>query len=1109
LQLHAAVLVSTRFASGHISVAQVNIVTLPIGVREKPYALLIVQSAGAAGSAEDAVTPATEACRSCGAAPRVGARFCDRCGSQLLSSVDGAEYKQVTLLFADVVRSMDIAAVLDIERLREVMTEFVARSAAVLRHYGGTVEYNGDGVMAIFGAPIALEDHAFRACVAALAIQEETTRLAADVERRDGVALQLRVGLNSGRVIAGDIGSGSLGYAATGEHVGMAQRMESVAPPGGVMLSESTARLVEDTVMLSDPEWVHIKGADAPVRVHRLVAIGPHDGLVGRAEASLVGRRWEMAALDALVDRTIGGRGGVVNVVGPPGIGKSRTAREAAVLAASRGVAVVWAFCESHASDIPFHAVARLLRAGSGITDLDGEDARAKVRQQIPDPDPQDLLLLDDLLGIADPEVPLPAIDPDARRRRLTALINAASLARAKPALFIIEDAHWIDAASESMLADLLTVIPRTPSMVLITYRPDYDGALTHTHDAQTIALAPLGDSDTTALLGELLGSDPSVGELAAIIAERAAGNPFFAEEMVRELAQRGALTGERGAYVCRTDVADITVPATVQAAIEARIDRLNTPAKQTLNAAAVIGARFEAELLAALGIDPVVDELLSAELIDQVRFTPSAEYAFRHPLIRAVAYESQLKSDRAEWHRRLATAIQEQAPGSVEENAALIAEHLESAGELHAAYGWHMRAAAWSTNRDIDGAQLSWQRARRIADRIPDDDPDQLSMRIAPRTMLCATVGFGPADEESRGRFAELRELCSAAGDKVSLAIGMSGQATELLYTGRSREGSRLASEQMALLESIGDPTLTMGLAFLAFCNWCDAGEFGEILRWSQTVIDLAGGDPAKGAGFGMGSPLATALAWRGSARWWLGRPGWRQDFNDAVAMARNSTPEILAAVIAWTYGFAMHYGVLRADDSTVRASEEAVQTAGSSNDVALGLAEFTLSIALLNRDAAADRRRGLELMVQLREWLRDRAPFLVPVAELWATRETARRGDRDTAIPVMRQAVDELHQAGRLGYGVWGTGVLVETLLERHAEGDVAEAQEAIDRLANLRADHDSAIREITLLRLRALLSRARGDDVANRDLVSRYREMAESLGFEGHIAWAEAMT
>ena len=210
-----------------------------------------------------------------------------------------------------------------------------------------------------------------------------------------------------------------------------------------------------------------------------------------------------------MVDRAIGGRGGVLNVVGPPGIGKSRTARETAAVAAGRGVEVVWTFCESHARDVPFRVVAQLLRVRTGVAGLDGDAARARVREQVPDADPQDLLLLDDLLGIADTEVPLPAIDPDARRRRLTALINTVSLARTDPALFIIEDAHWIDAVSDSMIADFLTVILRTPSMVLITSRPEYDGALTRVHGAQTIALAPLDDSDTAALLGELRGFGP------------------------------------------------------------------------------------------------------------------------------------------------------------------------------------------------------------------------------------------------------------------------------------------------------------------------------------------------------------------------------------------------------------------------------------------------------------------------------------------------------------------------------------------------------------------------------------------------------------------------
>ena len=1049
-------------------------------------------------------------CRSCSTNLRENAKFCDECGTQTAVSGDLAEYKQVTVLFADVVRSMDIAAAVDMERLREIITEVVKRLAAVARQFGGNVERTGDGVMALFGAPIALEDHAVRACLAALAIQEETHRLASDVRQRDGLTLQVRVGLNSGQVIAGDIGAGSLGYAATGHHVGMAQRMESVAPPGGVMLSDSTASLVEHIAVLADPEWVRIKGSDEPVRVHQLLATGPRAGPITRAEASLVGRQWEVAAIDAIVDRAIRGHGGVVNLVGPPGIGKSRLAREAAATAARNGADVCWAFCESHTSDISFQLVARLLRAGTGVLELGDAAARARIREQVPDADPQDVLLLDDLLGIADPAVPLPHIDPDARRRRLTALINTTAIARTEPVLFIVEDAHWIDAVSESMLADLLAVVPRTPSVVLVTARPEYRGVLTRVHGAQTIALAPLGDSAVAGLLAERLGSDPSVGDVTAIIADRAAGNPFFAEEMVRELVQRGVLTGDHGNYVCRSDIAEVSVPATVQATIEARVDRLTAPAKRTLTAASVIGARFTAELLAALGVDPEFDELLDAELIDQERFTPSAVYAFHHPLIRTVAYQSQLRSDRAELHRRLATAIEERDPASVEDNAALIAEHLESAGELHAAYGWQMRAAGWSADRDVDAARVSWERACRIADALPVGDPGRVSMRTTPRMMLCATDFQAQAVEESRGRFEELRELCNTSGDRISLAVGMTGSATELVFAGRADEASRLVSEQMALLESIGEPNLTLGLAFVAFITWFDAGEFGELLRWSQILVDLADGDPTKGAGFGMGSPLAVALAFRGVARWWLGQPGWQQDFDDAMTMGRNTDPTTFALVAAWCYG-GIFYGVFSADDPmAVRACEEAFAHAERhSSDTGLMFAMYELGGVLLNRADPADRSRGLELTTQVHKWMPGRIPSLVPLAELWLARDTERHGDRDAAITRMRNACDGLPMSQRPGYAVYGTLVLVEALIARGLPGDVAEAQEAIAELARVRASESWAIRDVILLRLRALLARARGDDAAYRDFVGRYREKATSLGFEGHIAWADAMT
>ena len=778
-------------------------------------------------------------------------------------------------------------------------------------------------------------------------------------------------------------------------------------------------------------------------------------------------------------------------------------------MAAGRGVEVFWAFCESHARDISFGVVSRLLRAGTGVADLDGEAARARVREQVPDADPQDLLLLDDLLGIADPDVRLPAIDPDARRRRLTALINAASLARTQPALFIIEDAQWIDAVSESMLADFLTVVARSPSMVLITSRPEYRGALTRVHGAQTIALAPLADADTAALIGELLGSDPSVGELAAALAERAAGNPFFAEEMVRELAQRGVLAGERGGYVRRVDVAEVSVPATVQAAIEARIDRLTTPAKRTLNAASVIGARFGAELLAALGIEAVLDEPLGAELIDQVRFTPTAEYAFCHPLIRAVAYESQLKSDRAELHRRVAAAIESRDPAAAEENAALIAEHLEAAGDSHGAYGWHMRAATWATYRDITAARLSWERARKIADALPAEDPNRAAMRIAPRTMLCA-IAWRTHVNVAGDRFEELRELCAAAGDKASLAIAMAGLVMDHAYRDRLREASQLASEAWALIESIGDATLTVGLFPPVVFAKLEAAELSEVLQWSQAAIDLADGDPAKG-NFIVGSPLALAFAIRAIARFCLGRPGWRDDLQQGLAMARSADPVSYAAVVTFAY-LAISLGVLRPDDRAMGEIEAALQVAEpSSDDLALAFTKLTLGVALVHRPTAAERDGGQQLLAEVGEVFLGRGHNLadLPMVNVYLARERARREDGDAAVALMRAAVDHLFREGRLLFwGVPATGVLVQTLLDRGTDADVAEAEAAIERLAAAPAEEGLVIRDIWLLRLRALLARAHGDNVAYRDLVSRYRAMAESLGFEGHIDWAEAM-
>jgi adenylate cyclase len=1000
---------------------------------------------------------------------------------------------------------MDIAAAVGPERLREIMGELVERTAGVVQRFGGTVDkFTGDGIMAVFGAPVALEDHAFRACLAALGIQAEAKRMAGGIAERDGVDLRLRVGLNSGQVIAGEIGSGALGYTAIGEQVGMAQRMESAAPPGGVMLSESTARLVEGAVMLAEPEMVHIKGASDRVPAYRLIATSGDQH--SRSDPTLVGRTWELSTIAAILDEAIGGAGCVIGVLGPPGIGKSRIVREAAAVANDRGVQVFTTYCESHTNDIPFHAVTGLLRAALAVNGLDAEAARGQLRIRFVDADPEDLRLLEDLLGIVDPAAEVPDIEADARRRRLTALVNAASLARTNPALYVIEDAHWIDEVSESMLAGFLAVIRQTPSMVLITYRPEYRGALTTIPGAQTIALRPLSSTQTTALIDELVGTDASVQELAAVIAERADGNPFFAEEIVRDLAERGAIRGARGSYLLHGDVADTTVPATLQAVIAARVDRLSAAAKRTLNAAAVVGSRFSPELLTALGIDPVLDELVGGELIDQVGFTPKIEYVFRHPLIRAVAYESQLKSDRAELHGRLATAIEQREPDLVDENAALVAEHLKAAGDLHTAFNWYMRAGGWLTLRDLAAARASWGHARDVADRLPDTDTDRTAMRIAPRTLLCASAWLHGGTMADTG-FDELRELASAAGDKVSLAMGMAGWLPALVVHARFREASALASELADLLEAIGDPGLIVGLLYGATSAKLQRGEIAEAVRLAQRVIDLADGDVTMG-NFILASPLAAATMLRGVARSTLAGRGWTTDVEQATTMVRGFNPTMRALMLFFKV-MLIPNGIRVPESADLQDTSEVLELADRSGDnLTLACARCNRGIVLLAGDNARDE--AIPLLAATREAaLAERFTVLVATwIDLFFALEKARTGDVDGAIELARPALEFEYACGDTILLAWATAALVQVLLRRRGQADLQEAQATIERLAAVPTEPGFVMNNIWLLRMRAWEAQARGDESAYRDYRDGYRAMANSLGFEGHIKWASEM-
>ena len=470
------------------------------------------------------------------------------------------------------------------------------------------------------------------------------------------------------------------------------------------------------------------------------------------------------------------------------------------------------------------------------------------------------------------------------------------------------------------------------------------------------------------------------------------------------------------------------------------------------------------------------------------------------------MAYESQLKSGRAKLHRRLAVAIEQQEPGSADENAALIAENLEAAGDLRAAFGWHMRAGGWSAMRDIRAARTSWQRARQVADRLPADAPDRTSMQIAPRNLLCGTLWRTGGSVADTG-FDELRDLCTAADDKVSLAIGMTGFIMALTFHNRFREAAEVASEQSELLESIGDPTLTVALLFAAVYAKCQAGEMIEALRLSDRLIDLADGDPTKG-NLIFGSPLSTAIAMRGHVRMCLGIRGWLDDAATSIAMAAPLDPTSYVFALLWKYVAAIPFGALPSDATAMRETAEALRIAeSSSDDFVLGMGRLSRGLVLVTRDGP-QREAGLDLFTQARDMAvaeRFSLSALTIVNPEFAV-EKARTGDLDGAIDMVRAVVDGAYESGDMIWRGRATHVLVELLVRRGSVDDQRQAQAAIDRLAAVPTDPGFVLHELPVLRSRALLALAHGDENSCRNFMERHRAKAAAAGFEALVAAAD---
>jgi adenylate cyclase len=829
----------------------------------------------------------------------------------------GGERKQVTVLFADVQGSMDLAEQQDPEQWHAIMQRFFSTLAEAVHRFEGTVDkFTGDGIMAVFGAPVAHEDHARRACYAALTMLDDVGEYAAELRRKHGLNFSTRIGINSGEVVAAEIGEG--GYTAVGHTVGLAQRMEALAEPGKAYLTESTAELAHGFMELEDLGQFEIKGASQPVGVFELAGVGAARSRLDlsreRGFSRFVGRDAEMAALEEALDLAERGEGAAVGIVAEPGIGKSRLCHEFAERCRARGIEVFECQAQAHGRAIPFMPVLQMLRAYFGIVDGDPERiVREKIagRTLLLDPDfAEELPLFFDFLGVPDPDRPLPQLSAEARHRALRGavcrLVRAPN--RRHSIVALVEDLHWMDEGSATLLGELISSVAGTKTLAIVNFRPEYDdtawvGADTY----RGVSLEPLGPDHTEELLRDLAGDDPSLDGLGELIHERTAGNPFFIEEIVRGLAEAGNLEGERGAYHLARPLEDTGVPASVQTVLAARIDRLSPAAKRLLQAASVTPKEISERALGMVsgqseeeGYRAALCELTDGGFLFETEVYPERVFAFRHPLTREVAYGTQLAEQRAESHAATARALIELNPDRHDEMAALIASHMESGGETLEAARWSGRAAYWAGSSRPGDALRLWRKVMELVDGLEQDD-EVTAMAVMSRLLqLDYAWRVGMDDDEEARLIAEAEEIATRTEDLRSLALLRTATSTRPGMPHHADTWLAAVAETIRLADESGDLHLRIAIrAAGSYAHLC-AGDFAGFDRALDEVLELAGGDPRAGAGIVINSPVAWATMAKGLVMREQGRLDEAEaQFNTALRIAtEGGDPEIAS----WT---------------------------------------------------------------------------------------------------------------------------------------------------------------------------------------------------------------